>query len=263
MASKTLRLRWDFSLFKSLAKSIYWLSHPAVINVHSRNWTLISVGAQLEENAYLLVSYNLLMMWQDGFLKSVTLVRWSIMNVTRLKRVTPCSVVQEVRGVSQPSSDESHYYAGAMTMCEVLIFIPVSAYPVTFAQKLVLGYRLFVMQELRPLLDWGTGIIVLIVTVLPTAETAHNSSVADVPDLCNVKIKGQPSFCGRHVSQQTSVCRNPHNSSHWYCHITWQMGYKHIVCQKFSCPCSFLTLNIPRGGGSSEDPRGWFFVILP
>jgi len=107
----------------------------------------------VEESAFLLVSYNLLMM-QDGFLKSVTPVRWSITNVTRLKTLTPCSVVQEVTGVSQPSCDESHCFAGAMIMCGVLIFIPVSAYPVTFAQKLVLGYRLFVMQELRLLLDW-------------------------------------------------------------------------------------------------------------
>ena len=44
-------------------------------HVHGRLLTLIFVGDLLEEIAFLLASYNLLMMWQDGFLKSVTPVR--------------------------------------------------------------------------------------------------------------------------------------------------------------------------------------------
>lgn len=45
------------------------------------------------------------------------------------------------------------------------------------------------------------------------------------PWSCNMKIKDQPSFCGRRVAQQTAVCRNPHHLPHWYSRFTWQMGY--------------------------------------
>jgi hypothetical protein len=45
-----------------------------------------------------------------------------------------------------------------------------------------------------PLLDWGTGIIVQIVTMLPTAETAHNNFVADVPHLVTWKSNANLRF---------------------------------------------------------------------
>jgi len=191
----------------------------------------------MEERAFLCVSYNLLMLWHDGFRKSVTPVRWSITNVTRLKTLTPYTVVQEVTRVSQPYSDESHCFAGAMTKCggpDIYSRFCISRHVCSKTGSTVPS---LCYARTSPLLDWGTGIIVQMVTVLPTAETAHSSFVADVPDLLMWKSKAKlrPAVSISLSKQQFVVTRTiRHTDTN---RIIWQIGCNHTFCQK-----SFLSL---------------------
>jgi len=61
------------------------------------------------------------------------------------------------------------------------------------------------------------------------------------PSSCNVKIKCQPSFYGRHVSQQKAVFRNPYNSSHILTTLPDRWVETTASVKKVYCPCSFLS----------------------
>jgi hypothetical protein len=168
-------------------------------------------------------------MWQEKFLKPVTPVRWSITDVTRLKTLTPCSVVQEVTGVSRPSA-EPHCFAGAMSMCGVLQWIPVSPYPVTFAPKLVLLYLLLLCKHFASARLRNMDHCSINGSVTNCANSAQQFRRR-----CswsrNVKIDDQPSFCGHLVAQEAPFYCKPHNSFNRYSLITWRLCSKHTQCR--------------------------------